>query len=177
MNILRFLLIYVPMHTGTCLSVEGTALPKLKIDGSFINAKVNIRQSNYYIRKSCKEYLSTEEHISNNLTWLHHENIKKLKKGEMHFSHSTMLEPLNLGSPVIQIRGGTREHSSIFPLGELPFCFHRNPGTGAGTVWLHVGDNLSENWSWIHMPSPRRLKAFNQHGHSQKKKADPKFFF
>lgn len=44
------------MHTGRYLGIEGTALPKLKIDGSFINAKVNIRQSNYYIRKSCKEY-------------------------------------------------------------------------------------------------------------------------
>lgn len=44
MDILRFLLIYVPMHAGRCLTVEGTALPKLKTDGLFINAKVNIRQ-------------------------------------------------------------------------------------------------------------------------------------
>lgn len=44
MNILRFLLILVPVYTGKCLSVEGTALTKLKIDGSFTSAKVNIRQ-------------------------------------------------------------------------------------------------------------------------------------
>lgn len=66
------------------------SLPKLKIDGSFINAKVNIRQSNYYIRQSCKEYLSTKEHISYNVTWQQHENLKKLGKGERCISHTTL---------------------------------------------------------------------------------------
>lgn len=89
-SILRFLLIYVSMHTERCLSVERTALPKLKIDGSFLNAKVNIRQSNYCIRKSCKEYLSITEHISDNLTWQRHDNLKKLKKGDRFISHTAL---------------------------------------------------------------------------------------
>lgn len=130
MNILIFLLIYVPMPAGRCLSVEGTALLKLKIDGSFINAKVNIRQSNYYIIKSCREYLSTEEHISNDLAtaW---EFKETEERREMHLSHSTMSEPKNLAPLVTHIGGGTQEHGSTFPFGEIPFFFHRNLGAGA----------------------------------------------
>jgi len=41
---------------------------------------------------------------------------------------------------------------------------------------LHIGNTFSENWSWIHTLSPRRPKAFNQYGHSQRV-ADPKILF
>lgn len=29
-------------------------------------------------------------------------------------------------------------------------------------MWLHIG-NFSENWSWIYLPDPRRLKTSNQY--------------
>lgn len=92
----------------------------------------------------------------------------------MHFSHNTVPETQSLDSPVTQIRAGTQEHSSTFPFGEPPFFFYRNLGPEAGTMWLHIG-NFSENWSWIYLPDPRRLKTFNQY--IVKEERIPKFFF
>lgn len=57
----------------------------------------------------------------------------------MQFSHSTMPEPQNSGSPVTQIRGGTQGQSSTFPFGEPSFCFHRNLGTV-------VRDHVAARW-------------------------------
>lgn len=159
MNILIFLLIYVPMPAGRCLSVEGTALLKLKIDGSFINAKVNIRQSNYYVRKSCREYLSTKEHISNNLATAG-EFKETEERREMNLSHSTMREPKNLAPPVAQIRGGTQEHSSTFPFTETHSFSTETQALGP--VWMHSDDNFLEIWSWTHISSPRKQKVVNR---------------
>lgn len=159
MNILIFLLIYVPMPAGRCLSVEGTALLKLKIDGSFINAKVNIRQSNYYIIKSCREYLSTKEHISNDLAtaW---EFKETEERREMHLSHSTMSEPKNLAPLVTHIGGGTQEHAALSHL--VKFHSFSTETWALGPVWMHTDDNFLENWSWTHVSSPRKQKVVNR---------------
>lgn len=151
------------------------SLPKLKIDGSFINTKVNIRQSNYYIRKSCKEYLSTKEHISYNVTWQQHENLKKLEKGERCISHTTPCLKPRVGvlqSPKSEV--GLRSKVALFHLVNLHSFSTETWALRPGTMWLHIG-NFSENWSWMYLPDPRRLKTFNQY--IAKEERILKFFF
>lgn len=151
------------------------SLPKLKIDGSFINAKVNIRQSNYYIRKSCKEYVSTKERISYNVTWQQHVNLKKLGKGERCISHTTRcLKPRVqvLQSPKLEV--GFRSTVALFHLVNLHSVSTETWALRPGTMWLHFG-NFSENWPWIHLPDPRRLKTLNQK--SKRRRSEILFWF
>lgn len=151
------------------------SLPKLKIDGSFINEKVNIRQSNYYIIKSCKEYLSTKECISYNVTWQQHENLKKLGKGERCISHTTLcLKPgvQVLQSPKSEVR--FRSTVELFHLVNLHSVSTETWALRPGATWLHIG-NFSENWPWIYLPDPGRPKTFNRY--VSKEERILKFFF
>ncbi|TRZ25766.1 hypothetical protein HGM15179_001352 [Zosterops borbonicus] len=71
-----------------------------------------------------------------------------------------------------------QENKELEQLKDTPACTEGcerpNLGPEAGTMWLHIG-NFSENWSWIYLPDPRRMKTFNQY--IVKEERIPKFFF